>query len=280
MTDNSIQSLLGDAAQRLPGDSPRLDAEVLMCFLLGRERSYLHAWPEKVLDERQLHDWDTLLQRRLDGEPVAYITGTREFWSLPLNVSEGVLIPRPDTERLVELALERLPAGQPCAIADLGTGSGAIALALASERPDCRVIAVDRSADALAIARQNATRLQLAVEFRQGDWCTPLASEHLDMIVSNPPYIRHDDPHLAQGDVRFEPASALVSGREGLDDIRQIAEQAHWCLKDGGWLLVEHGWDQQQAVVEIFRQSGYDEIEDFADLAGQARVCAGRLKQA
>jgi release factor glutamine methyltransferase len=251
-----------------------------MCFLLGRDRSYLHAWPEQELDARQLRDWNALLQRRLEGEPVAYITGSREFWSLPLNVGAGVLIPRPDTERLVELALERLPGGGSCEIADLGTGSGAIALALASERPDCRVIAVDRSSEALVIARQNARRLQLGVEFRQGDWCAPLAGEQLDMIVSNPPYIRHDDPHLQQGDVRFEPASALVAGQQGLDDIRRIAEQARGHLKDGGWLLLEHGWDQQQAVVEILRQSGYSEIEDFVDLAGQARVCAGKLKQA
>ena len=278
MTDNSIQFLLRDAAQRLPGDSPRIDAEVLMCFLLGRERSYLHAWPEQTLDDQQFQDWNDLLQRRMRGEPVAYITGSREFWSLPLAVGESVLIPRPDTERLVELALERLPA-RDCVVADLGTGSGAIALALASERPDCKVMATDSSAAALAIARQNARRLGLPIEFREGDWCAPVAGERFDMIVSNPPYIRSGDPHLEQGDVRFEPQSALVAGHEGLNAIRLIAEQARTCLKEGGWLLVEHGWDQQQAVVEIFQQSGYCEIEDFADLAGQARVCTGRLMQ-
>lgn len=272
---DTLDSLISAAARDLPGDSPRLDAEVLMCHLLGCARSHLHAWPEQRLDEDQLRGWQSLLQRRKDGEPLAWITGEREFWSLPLEVGPGVLIPRPETELLVELALERLPPW-PSRVVDLGTGSGAIALALASERPDCEVTAVERDPRALEIARSNATRLGLEIVFLQGDWFAPLAGETFTMIVSNPPYVRSDDPHLQQGDLRFEPVDALVAGQDGLDAIRHIIAAAQAHLAPGGWLLLEHGYDQGPAVAGLLRQAGYADVVTFDDLAGRPRVSAGR----
>ena len=272
---DTLDSLISAAARDLPGDSPRLDAEVLMCHLLGCARSHLHAWPEQRLDEDQLRGWQALLQRRMRGEPLAWITGEREFWSLPLEVGPGVLIPRPETELLVELALERLPPW-PSRVVDLGTGSGAIALALASERPDCEVTAVERDPRALEIARSNATRLGLEIVFLQGDWFAPLAGETFTMIVSNPPYVRSDDPHLQQGDLRFEPVDALVAGQDGLDAIRHIIAAAQAHLAPGGWLLLEHGYDQGPAVAGLLRQAGYADVVTFDDLAGRPRVSAGR----
>lgn len=189
--------------------------------------------------------FEALLARRQAGEPVAYLLGRQGFWSLELEVSPATLIPRPETELLVELALARLPAGQSLRVADLGTGSGAIALALARERPQAHVVATDASAEALTVARRNAARLGLGrVEFRDGDWLVPLAQERFDLIASNPPYIEQDDPHLAQGDLRFEPPAALASGADGLDAIRVIVRDAGRHLHPGGWLLLEHGWNQ------------------------------------
>lgn len=271
----NIQSLLVSATAELGSDSPRLDAECLLAFVLGKERSYLFAWPEKELDERQLQQFHDCLERRKLGEPVAYITGEREFWSLPILVAKGVLIPRPDTEILVEEALKRLP-GNKCRIADLGTGSGAIALALAHERPDCEVIAVDQSDQALAMASENARRLGLGnLSFLKASWCDGL-DDPLDMIVSNPPYICHDDPHLNEGDVRFEPNDALVAGADGLDDIRLISQQAIRYLHDGGWLLLEHGYDQGASVADLLVAEGYQGVITVADLSGNDRVTLGQ----
>ncbi|MGK0673686.1 MAG: peptide chain release factor N(5)-glutamine methyltransferase [Halothiobacillaceae bacterium] len=265
------------AVERLKdGDSPRADAEILLAHVLHRPRSYLLAWPERGLLPGQWTAFQALVERRARGEPVAYLTGSREFFGLDLAVSNAVLIPRPETELLVEAVLERMPAG-PCAVADLGTGSGAIALAIAKMRPNAWVVAVDASPQALAVARVNVERLGLwNVELRAGEWCQGLADGRFDMIVSNPPYIREDDPHLAQGDVRFEPIMALASGADGLDAIRAILACAPVHLSPGGWLLFEHGFDQADAVAELMRKAGFVDVESLRDMLGHGRVTLGR----
>lgn len=274
----TIKSVLAQAARRLAAhESAALDAEVLLAHVLGRDRAHLRAWPEKELEPALCEHFEWLIRRRAAGEPVAHLTGRREFWSLSLEVTPDTLIPRPDTERLVELALERLPPGTPCRVADLGTGSGAIALALASERPDCRITATDRSLAALAVAERNARRLALSnVEFRPGDWCEALGSRRFHLLAANPPYVRADDPHLSRGDVRFEPPEALVSGSDGLEAIRRLAACALDHLEPGGWLLVEHGFEQGSAAQAILRGACLDRVEVFTDAAGRDRVCAGR----
>ena len=236
------------------GESPRADADALLCHLLSCRRSYLMTWPERELDADQQATLQAWLDRRLAGEPIAHLIGEREFWSLPLKVSPATLIPRPDTEVLVEQALARLPAG-PCALLDLGTGTGAIAFALKSERPDADVWAVDRMPDAAALARANSAALGLPIEVRDGSWFEPLLdAPRFAMIVSNPPYIDGADPHLEEGDVRFEPRSALVAGEQGLADIRLIVADAPAHLCPGGWLLLEHGWEQGAAVRQLLLQ--------------------------
>ncbi|HEH9402705.1 TPA: peptide chain release factor N(5)-glutamine methyltransferase [Aeromonas bestiarum] len=266
------------------GESPRADADVLLCHLLGCRRSYLMTWPERTLDAAQqarLQDW---LSRRLNGEPIAHLIGEREFWSLPLKVSPATLIPRPDTEVLVEQALARLPARPvapdqaPCTLLDLGTGTGAIALALKSERPDADVWAVDRMPEAAALARANSAALGLPIEVRDGSWFEPLSgAPRFGMIVSNPPYIDGADPHLAEGDVRFEPRSALVADEQGLADIRLIVAGASAHLLPGGWLLLEHGWQQGEAVRQLLLQHGYSQVETVRDYGDNERVTLGRL---
>jgi release factor glutamine methyltransferase len=231
-----------------------------------------------ALSANQAHRLDDLVARRLQGEPVAYLTGRREFWSLPLKVTPATLIPRPETELLVEIALTRIPQQASWTLADLGTGGGAIALALASERPDCRVLATEQSRTALTVARENADALGIKnVEFRHGDWTAPLGEETFDLVVSNPPYVRRADPSLFRGDVRFEPRDALIAGEDGLDAIRRVASQAPRCLKNGGRLLLEHGDDQADAVAGILRAQGYHDIVCHRDLAGRDRVSEGRL---
>ena len=272
----TIKRLLAAATRRLAHDSARLDAEVLLACALGKPRSYLHAWPERVVTTATLNTFTELLQRRAAGEPVAYLTGQREFWSLPLTVTTATLIPRPETETLVALALERLPVATPLQIADLGTGSGAVALALASERPACRIIATDISAQSLHIARANATRLGLEnIEFVTGDWCTPLPATPFDMIVSNPPYVAATDPHLDAGDVRFEPRAALAAGPHGMDALTRIAAAAGAYLRRDGWLLVEHGYDQGDSTMDLLRARGFRQVSDHADSAGVSRVTMG-----
>ena len=259
------------------GESPRADADALLCHLLDCRRSYLMTWPERELDAAQQATLQGWLDRRLAGEPIAHLIGEREFWSLPLKVSPATLIPRPDTEVLVEQALARLPAG-PCALLDLGTGTGAIALALKSERPDADVWAVDRMPDAAALARANSAALGLPIEVRDGSWFEPLSdAPRFAMIVSNPPYIDGADPHLEEGDVRFEPRSALVAGEQGLADIRLIVADAPAHLCPGGWLLLEHGWEQGAAVRQLLLQQGYCQVETVRDYGDNERVTLGRL---
>ncbi|BBT81542.1 release factor glutamine methyltransferase [Aeromonas veronii] len=262
------------------GESPRADADVLLCHLLGCRRSYLMTWPERELDAAQQAILQGWLTRRLNGEPIAHLVGEREFWSLPLKVSPATLIPRPDTEVLVEQALTRIPQG-PCAVLDLGTGTGAIALALKSERPEVDVWAVDRMADAAALARENCAALGLPIEVRDGSWFEPLGEPDRDntprfaVIVSNPPYIDGADPHLEQGDVRFEPRSALVADDAGLADIRHIVAHAPAYLLPDGWLLLEHGWDQGEAVRQLLRDGGYREVATVRDYGDNDRVTLG-----
>ena len=278
-TSHTIGAALERITRALQSTSPtaRLDAEVLMMHVCGLDRGGLIARGHTVLTDAQERRLEALLARRRRGEPVAHLTGTREFWSMELIVSPATLIPRPETELLVEMALARIPPDAPWIIADLGTGSGAIALAIARERPRCRVIATDISSAALEVARANAERFGLTnVEFRHGDWLSPLTDEMLDMIVSNPPYIRAADPHLEAGDVRFEPGLALIAGADGLDAIRHIASAAGRCLKPGGALLLEHGWDQADAVSGLLRRLGYHDIVCSPDLAGHARVTGCR----
>ncbi|MGL5338161.1 MAG: peptide chain release factor N(5)-glutamine methyltransferase [Aeromonas veronii] len=262
------------------GESPRADADVLLCHLLDCRRSYLMTWPERELDAAQQATLQRWLARRLNGEPIAHLVGEREFWSLPLKVSPATLIPRPDTEVLVEQALTRIPQG-PCAVLDLGTGTGAIALALKSERPEIDVWAVDRMADAAALARENSAALGLPIEVRDGSWFEPLGEPDRDetprfaVIVSNPPYIDGADPHLEQGDVRFEPRSALVADDAGLADIRHIVAHAPAYLLADGWLLLEHGWDQGEAVRQLLRDGGYREVATVRDYGDNDRVTLG-----
>lgn len=257
------------------GESPALDADVLLCHVLNKPRSFLLAWPEFDVSARQQAELATLISRRRAGEPVAHLTGQREFWTLMLEVTPDTLIPRPDTEILVEAALARLP-GRPARVVDLGTGTGAIALSIKSERPADTVLAVEFNPQAAALARRNAARLELEVEVREGSWLTPLAGLTFDMIVSNPPYIDAADPHLAEGDVRFEPLSALVADDAGLADIRHIAGSAPAHLVAGGWLLVEHGWQQGEAVHSVFTDNGFEQVTTLRDYGGQDRVTLGQ----
>ncbi|OLQ85237.1 protein-(glutamine-N5) methyltransferase, release factor-specific [Vibrio ponticus] len=277
---NSVENTLKRATQQLQesgSDSPSLDAAVLLCHALDKPRSFLMTWPEKELSVQELAPFEALLARRLTGEPVAYIVGEREFWSLPLEVSPTTLIPRPDTERLVELALDKAFACDGD-ILDLGTGTGAIALALASEMPTRRVVGIDLMEEAQQLASRNAKRLAINnAEFLAGSWFEPLqAGTQFAVIVSNPPYIEENDPHLTQGDVRFEPLSALVAAEQGLADIRHITNNARQFLSNDGWLLFEHGYDQGLAVREIFTEMGYQDVETFQDYGHNDRVTLGR----
>ncbi|MGB4075267.1 peptide chain release factor N(5)-glutamine methyltransferase [Pseudomonas sp.] len=272
----TIETLLNTA--ELPDSpTPRLDAELLLAHVLGKSRSYLHTWPERELETEQLERYQTAIVRRQAGEPVAYILGQQGFWSLDLEVAAHTLIPRPDTELLVETVLALLPA-TPAALLDLGTGTGAIALALASERPAWRLTGVDRVPDAVVLAERNRIRLKLDNSaFVESHWFSALAGQRYQLIVSNPPYIAADDRHLAEGDVRFEPSSALVAGADGLDDIRLIIVQAPDYLEAGGWLLLEHGFDQAAAVRELLSTRGFSAVESRRDLGGHERISLGRF---
>lgn len=271
----SIKTALNSAAEELrkKNEEHKLEAEILLMFILKKPRSFLHAWPEKKLAEKELNNYQQLISRRINGEPVAYIIGEKEFWSLPLAITPDVLIPRPETELLVELALKFSPGKEHCKMADLGTGSGAISLALATERPSWKITATDNSKSALEIAKRNAALLIIKnIHFLSGQWCDALKENNYDLIISNPPYVAKNDPYLKQDGLPFEPQQALASGNEGLDDIKIIIHQAKKYLKPGGGLMLEHGHDQEKSVSELLRNAGYESIQCYHDLAGLPRA--------
>ncbi len=276
----TIKQLITEGENALPdSDSARLDAELLLGVAIARPRSWLYTWPEHIPALPEQHLYLELLRRRQASEPVAYMTGRKEFWDLQLKINHDVLIPRPDTELLVETALDRLPKDESISVADLGTGSGAIALALASSRTNWKITATDQSVRALDLAQENAENLDIKnVSFFQGSWLAPLSGQSFDAILSNPPYIEKDDPHLQQGDVRFEPVHALVSEENGLADIHHIIISSPPYLKPSGWLMLEHGYQQGEQVRNFFASFSYSEIETLKDLAGHERVTIGRKK--
>lgn len=276
----TVEAWLKQARARLDGlsDSARTDVELLLAHVLQQNRTWLYTWGDKPLSAEQQAQAEQLLTRRLSGEPVAYLLGEREFWSLTLAVNPSTLIPRADTETLIEWALE-LPLAADSRVLDLGTGTGAIALALASEQPSWQVSGVDYQPQAVALAQENARRNHLArVAFAQSDWFSAV-SGRFDLIVSNPPYIDAADPHLQQGDVRFEPRTALVADDNGLRDLARIIDQAPDYLRANGWLLLEHGYQQAGAVCELLRQRGFSAVANRRDLAGQPRISGGRWPQ-
>lgn len=253
------------------------EARLLLAHALGKPAAWLYAHADEVAEAGLVKRFDALVTARGAGQPVAYLIGKRSFWTLGLAVTSATLIPRPETELLVELALARLSTAQAIRVADLGTGSGAIALAIAKERPRAHVVATDASAAALVVARSNGQANALGnVEFREGSWFEPLAGERFNLIASNPPYIAEGDPHLQQGDLRFEPATALSSGRDGLDDIREIVAGAGEHLIAGGWLLLEHGFDQGALIRSLLETVGFVEVTTEVDLEGRDRVTLGR----
>ncbi|MBS1211974.1 MAG: release factor glutamine methyltransferase [Proteobacteria bacterium] len=284
MNLHTIGSALRDAAALIGSisDTARLDAEVLLARVTGKTRAHFFAWLDRELGGVEAAEFRALVQKRCDGIPIAYLTGMREFWSREFAVTPDVLIPRPETELLVELALERIPVDRPVSIADLGTGSGALAVTLALERPLAQVTALDLSPAAIAVAKHNAESLGASnVRFVVSDWFSALGKEErFDLIVSNPPYIAHGDPHLSEGDVRFEPESALSSGPDGLDDIRRITRDAPGYLNERGWLLFEHGFDQADAARAILHNANFIDIASHRDWQGHDRTTTGRKRPA
>jgi release factor glutamine methyltransferase len=278
----SIARLLRDAVLQLSdsSDSAALDAEVLLCLALDKPRAYLRAWPDRKPEPDQILLFQTLLRQRRQGAPIAYLTGRREFWSRDFQVSPDVLIPRPETELLIEISLSLLPKAQPARLIDLGTGSGILAITLAMELPEAEVTATDLSLAALNIAKRNAAAHRADhIRFLLSDWFASVPPATFDLVISNPPYIAENDSHLKQGDVRFEPKTALTAPNQGLADIQTIADEARRYLKTGGHLLIEHGYDQEQAVQSIFRNLGYDNVQTYKDLSGQPRATYGKNSQ-
>jgi release factor glutamine methyltransferase len=278
--DQALQQAISRLSQ-LADTDPRLEAEILLSFLLQKPRTHIIAWPERILSAQQWTKFQELVARRLRGEPIAYIIASREFWSLQLTVTPETLIPRPETELLVERALELIPRDAEWNIADLGSGSGAIAAAIAVERPRCRITASDRSAESLKVAQTNFSTLGLRnVHTVLGLWFRPLAgSPPFHLIVSNPPYVADDDPYLSKGDLPWEPQHALCSGPDGLDDIRRIISGAPAHLRPGGQLLLEHGMDQGRQVRKLLREAGFEQVRTHQDLAGLDRMSEGQLGQ-
>lgn len=273
----TVSDALHTATLLLSRSSPsaRLDAELLLEYVTGLARTSFRSAPERELPAHAGWSFQQLVKRRLKGEPVAYIRGQQEFWSLLFEVTPAVLIPRPETELVVERALEHLDQSTAARVADLGTGSGAIALAIASERPAAQIVASDMSKDALAVAMRNIARLQIPnVTLLQSNWCAALQGP-FDLIAANPPYIAVDDPDLAAEVRRYEPTTALLSGRNGLDALEQIASTAPRYLASGGWLILEHGWKQAAAVRDLLVRNGFTRVRSYADLAGHERVTEG-----
>lgn len=268
-----LDAALRQARERIDA----VDAEALLAQALGRDRAWLFAHATDAMPAEALQRYESLIARREQGEPVAYLLGRRGFWTLQLETTPAALIPRPETELLVELAIARIATDRDTRVADLGTGTGAIALSIASERPRAQMVATDVSGNALGLAHANAQSHDIGnVEFRQGDWLSPLAGDLFDLIASNPPYIAVGDPHLRQGDLRFEPAGALASGADGLDAIRIIVRDSPAHLMPGGWLLLEHGWEQGEAVRALLRNAGFVDVATERDLEGRDRVTLGR----
>lgn len=275
----TIATLLKEALPLLAesSDSAALDAEILLCLALEKPRSHLRAWPDRKPEPHQIRQFQTLLRQRRQGAPIAYLTGRREFWSRDFQVTPDVLIPRPETELLIEIGLALLPKDLPARLIDLGTGSGVIAITLALELPKAEVTATDLSPAALSVAQRNAVLHRADhIRFLQSDWFASVPAAAFDLVISNPPYIAENDSHLTQGDLRFEPKTALTAPCQGLADIRTISGAARRYLKTGGHLLIEHGYDQEQTVRSIFRDLGYDNVQTYKDLSGQPRATYGK----
>lgn len=271
----TCEALLKTAADQIGGDSPRLDAELLLSHVTGLGRTSFRAWPEREVPTEQAEPFMNLVAQRASGQPIAYLLGEQEFWSLPLKVSSSTLIPRPDTECVVEAALSlELPAN--ARVLDLGTGTGAIALALASEQSGWQILASDRVEQAVALARENSQQLGLSITVVQSHWFDQIPAGTFDLLISNPPYIPASDRHLKEGDVRFEPESALVAGEDGLDDIRLLVTEGLDWLNPNGWMLLEHGYDQGEAVRDLFAKAGWRNIETRKDYGGNDRMTLAR----
>lgn len=280
---HTIRTLVAEAQQALAdtlalqADEARLEARLLLQHVLKVDRAWLISHDRDAILADHHTEYRALLERRLKGEPVAHILGRREFYGLDLAVTPATLIPRPDTETLVEAALQKTPGNSPCTVLDLGTGTGAVALAIASQRPTAQVTAVEKSEAALRVASSNAAHLGLDnVRYLRSDWFSALDNETFNIIVSNPPYIATDDPHLRQGDLRFEPLTALASGHDGLEAIRVIIDQAPGHLQPDGWLMLEHGHDQAHAVRGLMQQTGFEQVSSIRDLPGIERVTLGQ----
>lgn len=276
-----VRQLLNNAEQLLSGsDTAQFDSEVLLCHVLGKDRAWLRTWPEETVSTSHAEQFNTLLESRQKGTPVAYLLGSQGFWSLDLKVTSDTLIPRPETELMIEIALN-LPLPNNSHVVDLGTGTGAIALALASERSDWQVMALDSQPEALKVAAENTQRSGLThVQIIQSHWFDQLAQEkQFNLIVSNPPYIDHNDPHLQQGDIRFEPKTALIADADGLSDLQHIISRSGSYLSHQGWLLVEHGYDQGKAVRDLFIEAGFGDVVTRKDYNGLERVTLGQWLQ-